>query len=232
LRDRFGKISAAPTASSVVVESIRRAIMRGVLQPGQRLTEEELAQEFGVSRTPVRDAFRLLEYEGVLEATPKRGMSVRSYQVDDLDRMYGLRACLEGYAAREAATRIAEAGLGRLHESCRRFEALKAAEDFLGLIAENFAFHDTILEAANDPRLLRMVHGLLTVPLIYRSFSWYSAAQRNAAEEHHRLITEALEQRDAGRAEALMKDHVLAAREVVIRQWSALSGGAVAEAAS
>jgi DNA-binding GntR family transcriptional regulator len=141
---RFLKIDAAQPASVVVMESIRLAIMHGLLQPGQRLTEDELAHEFGVSRTPVRDAFRILQYEGILEGTPKRGMHVRSYQSDDLDKMYKLRACLEGYAARAAAARITDRDLRRLRQSCRRFEMVKAAEDFHELLSENFVFHDIV----------------------------------------------------------------------------------------
>jgi DNA-binding GntR family transcriptional regulator len=78
----------------------------GRLPPGQRLKEEKLARELGMSRTPVREALLMLESEGLVESIPRRGATVRSYAVGDLDDVYQLRALLEGYSARRAATRI------------------------------------------------------------------------------------------------------------------------------
>ncbi len=142
-------------ASAAASEVIRRAIIDGRLAPGRRLKEEELARELGISRTPVREALLMLESEGLVELIPKRGASVRAYAVDDLDDMYQLRALLEGYAARRAATRISPEDVARLEESCARFDRLRAEDDLLELVKENLFFHNVILEAAGSERLTR-----------------------------------------------------------------------------
>ena len=121
-----GRPPISRNASAAASEIIREAIIDGRLAPGQRLKEEELARELGISRTPVREALVILEGEGLVESVPKRGASVRAYAADDLDDMYQLRALLEGYAARRAATRISAEDVGRLEESCARFDRLRA----------------------------------------------------------------------------------------------------------
>ena len=93
-------------ASAAATELIRQAIVDGRLPPGQRLKEEELARELGISRTPVREALLILQTEGLVDAAPNRGAVVRSHDADDLEDLYQLRALLEGYAARRAAANI------------------------------------------------------------------------------------------------------------------------------
>ena len=93
-------------ASAAATELIREAIVDGRLPPGQRLKEEELARELGISRTPVREALLILQTEGLVDAAPNRGAVVRSHDADDLEDLYQLRALLEGYAARRAAANI------------------------------------------------------------------------------------------------------------------------------
>src|SRR5688572_21943948 len=111
-------------ASIAATELIRQAIIDGRLNPGQRLKEEELARELGISRTPVREALLMLQAEGLIDAAPNRGATVRSHSAEDLDDLYKLRAVLEGYATRRAATRLADGAIAGLRESCKRFNGL------------------------------------------------------------------------------------------------------------
>src|SRR5437868_9162498 len=128
-------------ASAAATELIREAIVDGRLPPGQRLKEEELARELGISRTPVREALLILQAEGLVDAAPNRGAVVRSHDADDLEDLYQLRALLEGYAARRAATNIPEAAVTELWASCERFESL-AEGDVQELVKENLLFHN------------------------------------------------------------------------------------------
>src|SRR5207247_11200915 len=105
-------------ASVAATELIREAIIEGRLAPGQRLKEEELARELGISRTPVREALLMLQAEGLVDAAPNRGAVVRSHDADDLEDLYQLRALLEGYAARRAAAHISETAVADLRASC------------------------------------------------------------------------------------------------------------------
>src|SRR5579864_9777932 len=109
-------------ASAAATELIREAIIDGRLPPGQRLKEEELAQELGISRTPVREALLILQAEGLVTAVPNRGAVVRTYTESDLVDMYELRALLESFAAHQAAKRITEAQLAALSDSCEHFK--------------------------------------------------------------------------------------------------------------
>jgi DNA-binding GntR family transcriptional regulator len=213
-----GPLPVPRSASAAASEVIREAIVDGRLPPGRRLKEEELARELGMSRTPVREALLILESEGLVESVPRRGATVRSYAVGDLDDVYQLRALLEGYAARRAATWISSEDLTRLDESCDRFERLGAEEDLLDLVKENLLFHSVILEAARSARLTGLVRSVIEIPLVYKSFYWYSAEQTLISQHYHRRLARALRAGDAERAELIMKEHVLEARDILLAQ--------------
>ena len=202
-------------ASAAATELIREAILDGRLPPGQRLKEEELAREFGISRAPVREALLVLQTEGLIDAAPNRGAVVRSHDGNDLEDLYQLRALLEGYAARRAATNITDAALLGLWGSCERFEALIEG-DVQELVKENLLFHNVILDAANSRRVAELVRKVIELPLVYRSYIWYSVEQRRISAHYHRQITKALEARDGERAELVMKEHVFEARDVLV----------------
>jgi DNA-binding GntR family transcriptional regulator len=209
--------SLARSASREAAELIRAAILDGRLQPGQRLKEEQLAREFGVSRTPVREALLFLEAEGAVVLQPNRGATVRRYTTAEIRDAYELRALLEGHAARRAAERIAPDALVALAASCARFDALRAGE-VAELARENHLFHHTILTAAGSERLAAMVRGVIELPLVYKAFFWYSPEQQRLSAHHHRQLCRALEDRDAERAEMVMKEHVFEARDFLVAQ--------------
>lgn len=200
---------------------IRQAIVEGRVLPGQRLKEEELAQQLGISRTPIREALLVLQTEGLLEAAPNRGATVRSYDVNDLEEMYELRALLEGHAARRAASRVTAEQLDELRASCDRFAALLDGNDVPALVAENNVFHETILRAAASDRLSGMVRQVVALPLVYKSYVWYSPAQASASHHYHRQLVKALERADGERAELVMREHVFEARDVLVQHVNA-----------
>ena len=216
---RFLEDGQAPltrNASVAATELIRAAIVEGRLEPGQRLKEEELARELGISRTPVREALLFLQAEGLVESEPNRGATVRAYEPEEIEDMYELRALLEGHAAHRAATRISGEDVRRLHESNARFATLRAENDVVDLVRENLVFHNAILEAAGSERLAAMVRKVIELPLVYKSFYWYSPEQTLISDHYHRELTHALETRDAERAELIMKEHVFEARDFLI----------------
>jgi DNA-binding GntR family transcriptional regulator len=211
-----GRLPAPRSASAAAGEVIREAIIDGRLPPGQRLKEEELARELGMSRTPVREALLMLESDGLVESIPRRGATVRSYAVGDLDDVYQLRALLEGYSARRAARRISTEDVARLEESCDRFDRLRAEDDLPDLVKENLLFHSVIHEAAASDRLGALVRKVIEIPLVYKSFYWYSPEQKLISQQYHRQLTRALRQGDGERAELIMKEHVLEARDFLL----------------
>jgi DNA-binding GntR family transcriptional regulator len=213
-----GRVLAPQSASAAAGEIIREAIIDGRLPPGRRLKEEELARELGMSRTPVREALLTLESEGLVESIPRRGATVRSYAIGDLDDVYQLRALLEGYAARRAAARISPDDVARLEESCDRFERLRAEDDLLDLVKENLRFHNVIHEVAASDRLATLIRKVIEIPLVYKSFYWYSPEQKLISQHYHRQLTRSLRLGDGERAELIMKEHVLEARDFLLAQ--------------
>ena len=219
-------------ASAVAAAVIREAIVDGRLSPGERLKEENLATELGISRTPIREALLLLQTEGLVEAVPNRGAFVRAYEHGDLQDLYELRAVLEGHAARRAAERLTEAELDELRASCARFERLVAGPreprvDFVReLVRENALFHDTILAAARNERLTGMVHQVVAMPLVYKSYIWYSPDQARAAAHAHAKLVLAFAQRDGARAELVMREHIYEARDVLAEHGAAEAAAA------
>lgn len=206
----------ARSASTIATEMIREAILDGRLDPGRRLKEEQLARELGISRTPIREALLVLQSEGLVEALPNRGATVRSHDVEDLDDLYQLRALLEGHAAQRAATRLDSDALVRLRGSCERFERLDPQVDLQEVVRENMLFHSTIHDAAGSARLADMLRKVIDLPLVYRSYIQYSPEQKRISEHYHRQLTAAFEARDADRAQRLMQEHVLEARDLLV----------------
>jgi DNA-binding GntR family transcriptional regulator len=202
-------------ANEVAAELIREAILDGRIPAGARLKEGELAQQLGISRTPIREALLVLQAQGLVELAPNRGATVRTYSLEELDDMYHVRALLEGFAARLAALRLSSEAIEQLHASCERFERL-APDDVEGLVKENIFFHTTVLDGAGRPRLVDMARKVIELPLVYRSFQWYSPLQKQASSHYHKQLTAAFAARDAELSELLMRAHVLAARETLI----------------
>jgi DNA-binding GntR family transcriptional regulator len=203
-------------ASVAATQLIRDAIIEGRLQPGQRLKEEELARELGISRTPVREALLMLQAEDLVVASPNRGATVRVHDANDLHDLYELRALLEGYATRRAAERISKPEVNLLRLSCSRFDDLNPDEDLRGVVRENLFFHNTILQVAASERLTALVRKVIELPLVYNSYRWYSGDQMRISAHYHRQIVKALADGDADRAELIMKEHLFEARDLLV----------------
>jgi DNA-binding GntR family transcriptional regulator len=202
-------------ASAAATELIRGAIVDGRLAPGERLKEEELARELGISRTPIREALLMLQAEGLVDAMPNRGATVRAHSAEDLDDLYQLRALLEGFAARRAASRLSEQDVAELWASCDRFDGL-GADDVREIVKENLHFHHTILTGAGSRRLVQMARKTIELPLVYKSYIWYSPDQQRISAHYHRQIARALAARDGERAEMIMKEHIFEARDHLV----------------
>ena len=210
-----GRGQLVQNASVAATELIRQAILDGRLEPGSRLKEEELARELGISRTPVREALLVLQAEGLIETTPNRGAVVVTHDADDLIDLYQLRALLEGYAARQAAATVSDEEIGLLRKSCDRFDR-NPGSALREVVRENMLFHQTIHDLAGSVRLAALVRQVIELPLVYRSYVWYSPDQKRISAHYHRQITNALSVRDAERAELVMREHVFEARDLLV----------------
>ncbi|GAA4811583.1 GntR family transcriptional regulator [Nocardioides caeni] len=214
--------SPTRTAAPSAYQQIRTAIIEGRYEPGARLVEQRIAEEFELSRTPVREALRTLEAEGLVRIEPHRGATVRSLDVDDVVDLYALRARLEGYAAELAAQRHETDELVEIDEGIAAFgtaldagpkDPLKRAR---ALDAANARIHLGIAVASRHRHLQQMLLRTVDVSLVFRAFRAFSPEQERQSHEFHQMIRGAIAAREPGRAGALMVEHILQGRDVLL----------------
>jgi DNA-binding GntR family transcriptional regulator len=207
--------NGVPVADTVAA-LIRSAILEGEFAPGQRLREDQLAAKLGVSRTPIREALRILSAEGYLESTRYAGSRVRAYDADEVNAAFEARALLEGLAARRAASRAQPTQIRRMHESCQRYAALGPVtpDNVAAVIDENNLFHEIVFEAAGSDVIAETVRKLSDLPLSQRvGVGLASGEQKRIAEYSHRQLTKAIGAGDADWADAIGRAHVLDQRD-------------------
>ena len=204
-------------ASDRVYEIVRSGIVDGRYEPGARLREEDLASDIGVSRTPVREALRRLDADGLVDFSPNRGAHVATWSADDIEEIFALRALLEGFGARLAAERAGPDAAADLRRVAEDMAAAAKLGDLDRVAELNQTFHHTILSAAGNMRLVETLARLIEVPLVQRTFRHYGPDDLQRSLEHHRELVLAIEANDGVWAESVMRSHVLAARNVLRR---------------
>jgi DNA-binding GntR family transcriptional regulator len=204
-------------------EALSLAIREGEHAPGARLKEVELAEQLGMSRTPIREAFRQLERDGVVTIVPNRGAIVRELTAEEIEDVYALRAVLEGFCAARAATRMDAGGIAHLDELTDELERRCAADgdESAALIRINAAFHAAITEASGNGRVADVLGHVAEVPHHLRREAWASDAVQVATIVYHRDIVEAIRARDAVRAEAIMRSHMYSVKDLMTEQLRA-----------
>jgi DNA-binding GntR family transcriptional regulator len=201
---------------------VRSAIVENRYAPGQRLVEQRIAEELGLSRTPVREALRMLEAEGLVVSARNRGAMVRPMSPTEVVDLYGLRIRLESYAVEVATERATEAELGELVAAAdafgevRRTADVDAVEGVRLLHEANRRFHDGILTAARHHRLESMLARTVDTPLVFQAFRTFGPAEIERSDTFHHLIVEAMCRRDPNRATALMAEHIAQGRDAVL----------------
>jgi DNA-binding GntR family transcriptional regulator len=201
---------------------VRSAIVENRYAPGQRLVEQRIAEELGLSRTPVREALRMLEAEGLVVSARNRGAMVRPMSPTEVVDLYGLRIRLESYAVEVATERATEAELGELVAAAdafgevRRTADVDAVEGVRLLHEANRRFHDGILTAARHHRLESMLARTVDTPLVFQAFRTFGPAEIERSDTFHHLIVEAMRRRDPNRATALMAEHIAQGRDAVL----------------
>ncbi|MCJ0891514.1 GntR family transcriptional regulator [Rhodococcus sp. ARC_M5] len=201
-----------------VYSHIRDGIIAGTYAPGARLGEVDIAELAETSRTPVREALRQLEMEGLVEVVPHRGARVYTWTADDLEEIYDLRMTLEAMAAARAARRIGDKDIDRLSELCDLMESAAANGQQLDLMAQlNDEFHAIVRTAAASTRLLTMLGAVIQFPLVMRTFHRYAPADVARSHAHHRDLVAALTSGDEIWADSVMRAHVRAAKHVLLQ---------------
>jgi DNA-binding GntR family transcriptional regulator len=208
-------------------DQIRTAIVEGRYPPGQRLVEQRIAEEFELSRTPVRESLRRLEAEGLVTSEPNRGSRVRPISRADIADIFGLRARLESYAADLAAQRATPQEIAELDEGIAEYgEALASSVDGdLDVVRQvhnaNRRIHDAIIVAAKHERLSRTLSQIVDVPLAFQAFRQFNRAETERSHVFHRSIRDAIVAGDGVRASNLMSEHVQQGRDSLLAHLAA-----------
>lgn len=221
----------AVTSTQAAYHQIRERIVEGIYGPGERLVEQRLATELNLSsRTPVREALRMLESDGLIQNIPNRGAEVRSLTVDEISDMYELRARLESYAAELSATRATAPELDRLAAAVEHFDNIVRAgiaseiEQLRHLNAANRTIHDTILRSSGHERLVQLRVRVVDLPLVFEAFRRFDETELSQSSTFHRLIYEAIAANDGARAARLMTEHILQGRDVLLGRLATTAG--------
>ncbi|MEX2534541.1 MAG: GntR family transcriptional regulator [Trueperaceae bacterium] len=195
------------TVTDGVYAVLRKSIVHGQLKPGRSLRENALAKELGVSRTPVREAIRRLESEGLLTFHPRMGLVVTQFSRKELAEIYYIREALEGMSARLAATSatpIEIATLQQLYEDMRRAHERGNVD---AMVQATSDFHHTVCEASGNVRLLNMISGLRDQLRQVQPTTLLDEARRQESLQDYRELLAAIESRDPDRAESAMRSH-------------------------
>ena len=201
----------------VVFNTLRKAILKGELKPGERLMEIALAERLGVSRTPVREAMRKLELAGLVVMIPRRGAQVANITEKDLNDVLEVRIALENLSIENACARMTEEQLAELKKAGRYFEETIKEGNLVKLAEADVAFHEVIYKASDNRRLNQVLNNLREQIYRYRVEYLKEEETRNVLVKEHEEIYEAIKNRDVKKAQEISFRHIENQREAIIR---------------
>ena len=206
----------------VVFNTLREAILKGDLKPGERLMELQLAAQLGVSRTPIREAIRMLEQEGLAVTMPRKGAEVAKMTLKGMEDVLEIRAALDELASQLACERMTEEQMQQLFARKVAFEKSLATGNVKAIAEADVSFHDVIYDATGNPKLVNMLNNLREQ--IYRYRVEYLKNEKNypILIQEHEAIYQALMNRNKEAAKASIGEHVenqaIAVKEVIVKQ--------------
>lgn len=192
-----------------VFNTLRQRILRGSLKPGERLMEIHLAEQLGVSRTPIREAIRMLELEGLVKMIPRKGAQVASISREDLQDVLEVRKALDTLAVKLACERISQEEIEKLKEAEAEFERTLKFSDTTQIAEADVAFHDVIQASSKNKRLKSMISNL--AERIYRYRYEYIKQQSDGGKtlvDEHRMIIHYIEERNVEKAIEAIELHI------------------------
>lgn len=202
----------------VVFNTLRKAILTGELKPGERLLEIHLANQLGVSRTPIREAIRKLELEGLVTMIPRRGAEVAQITEKSLRDVLEVRRALDALCVELACDRITADGIEQLKKACDAFEYEAKNGDVTTIAAADVALHDIIVQATRNQRLIQMINNLSEQMYRYRFEYIKDESRHDNLVEEHRMIYESILHKDKRKAAEASKIHIDNQEKSIINQ--------------
>jgi DNA-binding GntR family transcriptional regulator len=212
------------TLREKILETIRDAILKGSMRPGERVSEPDLAERFGISRTPIREAFRQLESEGYLEVIPRKGAIVASLSARDIEEFYAIKIILEGFAARMAAEKLTDKEIERLEAINERLAQIADEGDVKGFFRVHNEFHEVFIRAAGNDKLLEMITQLVMRFKRLRLASLSQPGRMEISVEEHRNMIAAFKAHDGERADNLVRHAATIGADVLIQNMTEAEG--------
>lgn len=218
------QIERHQTLREKILETIRGAILKGDLKPGEKVAEPELAERFGISRTPIREAFRQLESEGYLTVIPRKGAVVAALSERDVQEFYAIKSILEGYAAELAAKNLSEKDLAKLESINEKLKEIASEGDVKAFYRVHNEFHETFLRAADNSKLYELIQqlGMKFSRLRMASLS-VNGRMAISVEEHDKLL-DAFRRHDGKSAESLVKKTAAIGGKVLLESLAHAQG--------
>ncbi|MDG5787227.1 GntR family transcriptional regulator [Evansella sp. AB-P1] len=193
----------------VVIESLREAIITGQFKPGDSLKERDLSKAMGISTTPIKEAFRILEHEGLIKTLPRKGTFVSELAETNIEEIQMLRGVVEGLAARLTAAKASDEQLKELEKQIEKMETLLENEEVDDLIEENTRFHKMISDAAGNSMISRVLMNISSFDKAFRRRALMENKEIKAGYSEHRKIFDAIKSRNPELSEQLLKQHIL-----------------------
>ncbi|HHW00916.1 MAG TPA: GntR family transcriptional regulator [Clostridiaceae bacterium] len=201
----------------VIFNTLRQAIILGELKPGERLMEVHLAEKMGVSRTPVREAIRKLELEGLVNMVPRKGAHVADLSVKDIMDVLEVRACLDGLATSLAANRITQDEIKELKNIHTQFINYIEKDNLQGSIKKDVEFHDVIYRSSRNERLIQITSNLREQVQRFRVIYLKDYSNTRDIINEHNEIIDALIAKDPSKAQEVAQKHIKKQEETIIK---------------
>ncbi len=196
------------TSSAQAASILRQAIITGELKLGTRLRETELSNSLNISRSPIREAFRMLESEGLVQICPNKGAFVTQLNEKDLKDIYELRKLLEVHAIRIACSRVTQEDLEELKAVIKEMERRLELKDYMGYLKSSHEFHECFIKKCENERLFNLFRVLRNSILAIQILAYSYPERSSDSLEEHRKILSALSKRNPDKAEEYLRKHL------------------------
>ena len=218
------------TLREKILETIRESILKGQLKPGEKVAEPELAERFGISRTPIREAFRQLESEGYLTVIPRKGAVVTALSERAVEEFYAIKSILEGYAAQMAAENMSEKDIEKLEQINQKLQELADEGDVKNFFRVHNEFHEVFIRAAGNEKLLELINQLMMKFNRFRLASLALPGRMEISVKEHEKIIRAFKRKDGAQADSLVRKTASFGGQVLIQSMAQTEGRAVESA--
>ena len=212
------------TLRESIYEELKNQILRGLIEPGTRLMEIELSRKMGASRTPIREAIKMLADDDLVTIEPNKGATVSKVAVRDLLEILEIRECLDGETAYHAANRITEDVLEELREAMHAYERAAEKKDKIAMVNCDTDFHRVMVDATENKVMVKIAHEMRELVLRFR-YLYYGDFKRSFhVAIEHKAIFDAIEKGDAEEARHLAQVHVRNIKENIIKAYGKIVG--------